>query len=71
MHISDSTQCSYPIDFLAKLRYFLRLIVARSHRGCPLRSDSSGHVTDLLARWNQGEAAAREELVPLVYEELR
>jgi RNA polymerase sigma factor (TIGR02999 family) len=25
----------------------------------------------LLARWNQGEAAAREALVPLVYEELR
>jgi len=31
----------------------------------------SGQVTELLARWNQGEAAAREALVPLVYEELR
>ena len=32
---------------------------------------SSKQVTMLLARWNQGEAAAREQLVPLVYEELR
>jgi RNA polymerase sigma-70 factor (ECF subfamily) len=36
-----------------------------------LSSDSSNQVTVLLARWNQGEAAAREALVPLVYEELR
>jgi RNA polymerase sigma factor (TIGR02999 family) len=36
-----------------------------------LSSDSSNRVTVLLARWNQGEAAAREALVPLVYEELR
>jgi RNA polymerase sigma factor (TIGR02999 family) len=36
-----------------------------------LPSDSSNQVTALLARWNQGENAAREELVPLVYEELR
>lgn len=34
-------------------------------------SDSSNQVTVLLARWNQGEAGAREALVPLVYEELR
>jgi RNA polymerase sigma factor (TIGR02999 family) len=39
--------------------------------GCSLSSDSSNQVTVLLARWNQGEAAAREALVPLVYEELR
>jgi RNA polymerase sigma-70 factor (ECF subfamily) len=39
--------------------------------GCWLPSDSSNQVTALLARWNQGEAAAREALVPLVYEELR
>jgi len=36
-----------------------------------LPSDSSNQVTVLLARWNQGEAGAREALVPLVYEELR
>lgn len=39
--------------------------------GVPLSSDPSNQVTVLLARWNQGEAAAREALVPLVYEELR
>lgn len=39
--------------------------------GCSLSSDSSNQVTVLLERWNQGEAAAREALVPLVYEELR
>jgi len=36
-----------------------------------LPSDPSNQVTVLLTRWNQGEAAAREALVPLVYEELR
>jgi RNA polymerase sigma factor (TIGR02999 family) len=36
-----------------------------------MRSDSPSQVTELLARWNQGEAAAREALVPLVYPELR
>jgi RNA polymerase sigma factor (TIGR02999 family) len=39
--------------------------------GFSLPSESSNQVTALLARWNQGEAAAREALVPLVYEELR
>lgn len=34
-------------------------------------SDSQNQVTELLARWNQGEVAARDALVPLVYEELR
>jgi RNA polymerase sigma factor (TIGR02999 family) len=28
-------------------------------------------VTELLARWNQGDASAREALIPLVYDELR
>jgi len=32
---------------------------------------SSGEVTELLLRWNQGDSAAREKLVPLVYDELR
>ena len=31
----------------------------------------SNQVTELLARWSQGETAAREKLVPLVYDELR
>jgi RNA polymerase sigma-70 factor (ECF subfamily) len=34
-------------------------------------NQSPNQVTVLLARWNQGEEAAREALVPLVYEELR
>jgi RNA polymerase sigma-70 factor (ECF subfamily) len=32
---------------------------------------SSSEVTELLVRWSNGEAAAREALVPLVYDELR
>jgi RNA polymerase sigma factor (TIGR02999 family) len=36
-----------------------------------LGSNPSNQVSALLARWSQGESAAREELVPLVYDELR
>jgi len=36
-----------------------------------VRSASSYPVTDLLARWREGDIAAREALVPLVYDELR
>ena len=36
-----------------------------------MRPAPSYSVTDLLARWNEGDGAARDELVPLVYEELR
>ena len=36
-----------------------------------LGSSPSNQVTALLARWSHGESAAREELVPLVYDELR
>jgi RNA polymerase sigma factor (TIGR02999 family) len=31
----------------------------------------SSQVTELLQRWSKGESAAREKLVPLVYDELR
>jgi RNA polymerase sigma factor (TIGR02999 family) len=31
----------------------------------------SSQVTELLQRWSKGESAAREQLVPLVYDELR
>lgn len=34
-------------------------------------SIASNQITQLLSRWSQGETAAREELVPLVYDELR
>ncbi len=30
-----------------------------------------GSITQLLLRWSEGDAAAREELMPLVYDELR
>ena len=36
-----------------------------------LGSVSSDQIAELLARWSQGESAAREKLVPLVYDELR
>src|ERR1700739_5107017 len=32
---------------------------------------SSPRVTELLAKWSQGDAGARESLIPLVYDELR
>jgi RNA polymerase sigma factor (TIGR02999 family) len=32
---------------------------------------SSNEVTELLIRWSEGNTAARDELIPLVYEELR
>src|SRR5437764_11568323 len=34
-------------------------------------SASAQRVSQLLARWNQGDAAALRELTPLIYEELR
>ena len=36
-----------------------------------MRPASSYPVTDLLARWSEGDGAARDALVPLVYDELR
>ena len=34
-------------------------------------SAKSGQVTELLQLWSEGDTTAREELVPLVYDELR
>ena len=34
-------------------------------------SSGQGDVTELLDRWNQGDAAARDALIPMVYNELR
>jgi len=34
-------------------------------------SATSSSVTELLSRWNHGDSAAREKLVPLIYDELR
>jgi RNA polymerase sigma factor (TIGR02999 family) len=36
-----------------------------------VRSSSSPPVTFLLARWSEGDVNAREELIPLIYDELR
>lgn len=36
-----------------------------------MSSASSNHVTELLARWGEGDAAAREALIAVVYPELR
>ena len=40
-------------------------------RGAALSSPSSNYVTELLARWSKGDAAAREALIAVVYPELR
>ena len=37
----------------------------------PVQDDTSGRVTQLLANWGKGDLTAREELIPLVYQELR
>jgi len=39
--------------------------------GIRLESHSSSQISHLLTRWSHGETSAREELVPLVYQELR
>ena len=40
-------------------------------RGLVLDSVPATQITELLARWTQGESAAGEKLVPLVYDQLR
>jgi RNA polymerase sigma factor (TIGR02999 family) len=35
------------------------------------RQEPSSKVTELLVRWSDGEAAAREALIPVIYDELR
>lgn len=50
---------------------FCQLKCKRSPPEWPLDPTPSDQITTLLARWSQGEVAAREELVPLVYDELR
>jgi RNA polymerase sigma-70 factor, ECF subfamily len=40
-------------------------------RGNALSPTSSNQVTELLQQWSNGDSAAREKLVPLVYDELR
>ena len=49
------------------------MALGRHFSGFPtiLSADSSHPVTELLARWSDGDLAARDALVPLVYDELR
>ena len=42
-----------------------------SERGEKMYPASSPQVSELLAKWGQGDVGAREALIPLVYEELR
>ena len=39
--------------------------------GVSLGPSSSGQVTELLMQWSRGDSAAREALIPIVYDELR
>jgi RNA polymerase sigma-70 factor, ECF subfamily len=39
--------------------------------GVTLGPSSSGQVTALLVQWSRGDSAAREALIPIVYDELR
>jgi len=43
----------------------------KTPRGFQLRADSSSPITALLFRWREGDPRALEQLVPLVYDELR
>jgi RNA polymerase sigma factor (TIGR02999 family) len=38
---------------------------------CPIVAQHDSGVTKLLRRWSSGDANAREELVPIIYQELR
>lgn len=51
------------------LTFFLPHI--RAEHGFPLHRESSNPVTELLVRWRGGDRHALEELMPLVYDELR
>lgn len=50
----------------------MRLLrAARALGGGVRTASSSNQVTELLRRWSSGEVAARDALIPLVYDELR
>ena len=65
------------------LKIFFSLTLVRNRRtfsphwgkasglGCCVRTVPSYPVSELLARWSEGDNAARDALMPLVYEELR
>jgi RNA polymerase sigma factor (TIGR02999 family) len=62
---------SETIEFRPKSGYFLCPTGTDPRLEDCVDSNSQNDVTELLARWSQGEAAARAALVRLVYPELR
>lgn len=60
------------IDFPGKLDYF-RMSISAAVLGLwgTMEPASPYPVTELLARWSQGDIVARDALIPLVYNELR
>jgi hypothetical protein len=45
--------------------------IGANHLGGPMKEAPGHEITQLLKAWREGEAAALEKLVPLVYRELR
>ena len=45
--------------------------IGANYAGGPVKEASGHEITQLLRAWSEGEAAALEKLVPLVYQELR
>src|SRR5277367_2104197 len=66
-----------PIPTSLTSRWFRGTLSSQEARSCKLFGGSVGEtdareaVTELLARWNHGDVAARDALIPLVYDELR
>src|SRR4029450_6544071 len=46
-------------------------VVSNPSKGLEVMTPSPPEVTQLLVAWSEGDCAARDELMPLVYEELR
>jgi RNA polymerase sigma factor (TIGR02999 family) len=57
------------VDFRPRFAYFSTTIPLSP--GGTVRSASSYPVTELLSRWSEGDTAARDALIPIVYDELR
>ncbi len=62
-----STHCPVKLEPLEVKRFPIETLVGMPKTGAPSPHD----VTILLARWSGGDKAALDELVPLVYSELR
>jgi hypothetical protein len=58
------------VDAARRAEYCSAGPVVCNQRG-PMIWPASAKITTLLNRWNAGDAGARDELIPLVYRELR